>query len=262
MELKTLFIGIVFAMGIFAVKSGVGLHYLLTCKAGLKSKLFSLLLYVLVYLSLFMLAAYILRRVDIIAHFETIQKWLSSGMLIHVIMASGLMLWGLYLLKSSGRLKQESYGWIALLVPCPICITVIFISLSFLISYYPDAGYLAPLAAYLAFMGIVTVTIIGMTLWDWRVGFSGDSEATMGAAMMLIAAYFFLSVIIMPQFGNLDKIYRLAAYQSDAVNTPLVHVLSLVLVMAFFFFGGFFSITRKYKHPLALLTSFFFWLKS
>lgn len=247
MELKTLFIGIVFAMGIFAVKSGVGLRYLLACKAKLRSKLLLLLLYVLVYLSMFMGAAYILRKVDIIAHFATIQKWLSSGMLVHVIMAAGLMLWGLYLLKNSGRMKRESYGWVALMVPCPICITVIFISLSFLISYYPDTGYLAPLAAYLAFMGIVTVTVIGMASWDWRFGSSGNSENNMGAAMMLIAAYFFLSVIIMPQFGNIDKIYRLAAYHSDAVATPDHHILLLIVLMISFFSAGFISITRKYR---------------
>jgi len=247
MELKTLFIGIVFAMGIFAVKSGVGLRYLLTCKAGLKAKLFSLFLYILVYLTMFMLAAYILQRVDIIAYFETIQRWLRSGMLVHVIMASGLMLWGLYLLKGDGRLERDSYGWVALLVPCPICVTVIFISLSFLISYYPDAGYLAPLAAYLAFMGIVAVTIIAMTLWGWGIGFAGNSESTMGAAMMMISAYFFLSVLIMPQFANLDKIYRLAAYQSEVIATPFGQVLTLILVVTLFFFGGFLSIARKCK---------------
>lgn len=247
MELKTLFIGIVFAMGIFAVKSGVGLRYLLTCKAGLKAKLLSLFMYILVYLAMFMLSAYILRSIDVIAYFDTIQSWLRSGMLVHVIMAAGLMLWGFYLLKADGRLERESYGWVALLVPCPICVTVIFISLSFLISYYPDAGYLAPLAAYLAFMGIVGVTIIVMTLWGWSIGFSGSSESTMGAAMMMISAYFFLSVIIMPQFANLDKIYRLAAYHSEVTATPVGQVLVLITVVSLFFFGGFLSVSRRCK---------------
>jgi len=38
MELKSLFIGIFFSMGIFAIKNGVGLHYFLAKKSIQKQK--------------------------------------------------------------------------------------------------------------------------------------------------------------------------------------------------------------------------------
>jgi len=39
MELKSLFIGIFFSMGIFAIKNGVGLHYFLAKKINPKAKI-------------------------------------------------------------------------------------------------------------------------------------------------------------------------------------------------------------------------------
>jgi len=248
MELKTLFIGIVFAMGIFAIKNGVGLHYLLTYKNRKIFKILMIALYLLIYFIAFILISYVLQIIDIIYYFEIIQKWLHSAMFIHVIMASGLMIWGIYLLKRNNNQRyKSSYGWIALLIPCPICITVIFISLSFIISYFPNAGYLASISVYLVFMTIVSLTVAGMEIWNKGISFSENSEATMGAAMMLISAYFFLSVVIMPQFSNIDKIYRLAAYHPEVINTPVSYLLSLIIAVTFFFFSGFFLITKKYK---------------
>ena len=245
MELKTLFIGIVFAMGIFAVKSGVGIHYLLARKAGGKSRLAFLSFYSLVYLFLFLSCAYIIQRIDIIAYFETVQRFLKYGMILHVLMAGGLLVWGVLLLKGSGKSVKGKHGWIALIVPCPVCITVIFLSLSFLISYFPDAVHMAVISVYLAFMGIVLATVVIMAFW--RYNSRGAPEITMGAAMVLIAVYFLLSVIILPQFGNVGGIYRLAAYQSETVRMGSSELLLLCGVIATFFVLGFIRMTKKLK---------------
>ena len=245
MELKTLFIGIVFAMGIFAVKSGVGIHYLLARKAGGKSRLAFLSFYSLVYLFLFLSCAYIIQRIDIIAYFETVQRFLKYGMILHVLMAGGLLVWGVLLLKGSGKSVKGKHGWIALIVPCPVCITVIFLSLSFLISYFPDAVHMAAISVYLAFMGIVLATIIVMALWQNSA--RGAPELTIGAAMVLISIYFLLSVIILPQFGNVGGIYRLAAYQSETVRMGSSELLLLCGVIATFFVLGFIRMTKKLK---------------
>ena len=99
MEYRTLIIGMFFAMGMFAGKSGVGLHYLLTQKGDIKTRLTSLCLYAVVYLSLFLVSTYILLRIDIIPHFKKVQAFMQSGMLVHVLMALGLIVWGIILLK-------------------------------------------------------------------------------------------------------------------------------------------------------------------
>jgi predicted transporter len=213
MEYRTLIIGMLFAMGMFAVKSGVGLHYLLTQKRNLKTKMGSLFLYSLVYLCLFLVSAFILLRIDIIPYFKRVQAFMQSGMLVHIIMAVGLIIWGIMLLKGGEAHEKGSKGWLALIVPCPVCMTVIFLTAAVLISFFPDAGYAAVLWGYAGFMAIVVVTVIGMTILGIRS--KSTPEFNMGAAMLFIAVYFILSVAIMPQFGDIDKIYRLALYEGE-----------------------------------------------
>lgn len=243
MELKTLFIGIVFAMGIFAVKSGVGIHYLLTQKEGRKRTLAFLVFYALVYLCLFLSCAYIINKIDIISYFETVQRFLKYGMVLHVLMAGGLLVWGLLLLRSRGESSRGKYAWMALIIPCPVCITVVFLSLSFLISYFPDAVHMAAISTYLAFMGIVVTTIIVMSFWQYNS--KGTPELTIGTSMVLISIYFLLSVIILPQFGNVGRIYRLAAYQGETQLTSSHELLSLCSVITAFLVWGFIRMKKK-----------------
>ena len=245
MELKTLFIGIVFTMGIFAVKSGVGIHYLLTRKAGGKSRLAFLSFYGLVYLFLFFSCAYIIQRIDVIAYFETVQRFLKYGMALHVLMAGGVLVWGVLLLKDSGKSVKGKHAWLAMVFPCPVCITVIFLSLSFLISYFPDAVHMMAISAYLAFMGIALTTVITMALWQNNARIA--PELTMGTAMVLISIYFLLSIIVLPQFGNVSRIYRLATYQGETQMMGPRELLLLASVATVFFIGGFIKMTKNLR---------------
>jgi len=246
MAFKTLFIGIVFAMGMFALKSGVGLHYLLTRKQGKITRSVFLALFALTYLLLFLGCSYILQRIDLVAHFATIQKFMQSGMLVHIAMAAGLAAWGIILLKRKEQISAHaSYGWLALVVPCPVCLTVIFLSVAFLVAYFPDAGYLAVTWAYCVFMGIALFTVLGMTLWGIKS--ASTPEADMGAAMLIIAVYFFLSVVIMPQFGEMDSIYGIAAYKGEKQTIKIGELSLLYAIMAALFAAGFLKMIIKSK---------------
>ena len=160
-------------------------------------------------------------------------------------MAGGLIIWGIVLLKREDRPDRKSFAWVALIIPCPVCVTVIFFSTAFLLSYFPDSGYMAVFVAYLGFMAIVIITVISMTLWGTRSG--STPESTLGAAMLIIAIYFFLSVIIMPQFGDMDKIYRLAAYQGEKQTMNTRDILLLYSIMAAVFTTGFWAMRRKIR---------------
>ena len=245
MELKTLLIGVIFTMAIFAVKNGVGLHYLMSQRRWIKTKLSFFSLFFFVYFFLFMLCSHILIQFDIVVYLEIVQDFLKTGMLIHALMAAGLIIWGIFLLKGGDRSDKGSYGWVAMIIPCPVCATVVFISLSFLLSYFPESGHLATLWAYLAFMSMVLITVIGMSLWGIRS--NTTPESTMGAAMLLIAVYFLLSIIILPQFGDIGKIYRLAGYRGEKQIIDTKQLLMLSAIMAAFFSGGFFIMMSKIK---------------
>lgn len=246
MEFKSLFLGLVFAMGIFGLKGGVGLHFFLIEKRGLKVRISLLSLYSIVYLFLFIVCAHILREIDAMLYFEMIQGFLKSGMFIHVLMAGGLIVWGIVLLKRRDESGKKSYGWLALIIPCPLCIMVILLSAAFILSWFPGSGYMAVLWAYLIFMGIVLITVISMSHWGLRAGSNPDS--TLGAVMLMIAVYFILSVIIMPQFQDIDEIYRLAAHKRGQmhINNPR-ELLTLYSIMIASFTGGFLHMVRKLR---------------
>ena len=245
MELKSLFLGLTFTIGIFALKSGVGLHYFLIQKRNMRTKLLFLFLYGVVYLLLFLLSSFILQRINIIRYFEVVQGFLKSGMFIHILIAAGLMIWGIILLKRGDRQGEGSFGWLALIIPCPVCITVIFFSTAFLLSCFPLSGCIAVLELYLGFMSIVIITVVGMTLWG--VASDSDPESALGAAMLIIAVYFFLSVIIMPQFGDMDRIYSLAAYQGEKQAVNIRDILLLYGAMFALFTAGFGVMKRRIR---------------
>jgi predicted transporter len=245
MEFKSLFLGLTFTIGIFALKSGVGLHYFLNRKVGLRAKGLFSFTFALVYFLIFILSSHILQRINIINYFEIVQDILKSGMFIHILMAAGLIIWGIVLLKREGRPGRGSLGWVALIVPCPVCVTVIFFSAAFLVSYFPHSGYMAILCAYMGFMAITSITVLSMTLWGGRSG--STPESTLGAAMLIIAVYFFLSIIIMPQFGDIDQIYGLAAYQGEKQTVNTRDALTFYFIMVTLFITGFLAMRRKIR---------------
>jgi len=245
MELKSLFVGIVFALGMFALKSGIGLHYVIRRKGAPGSKVFLVVAFGCVYLLLFYCCARTLQRIDLIAHYPTVQNFIQSGMLVHIAMAAGFVIWGIALLKRGRHSRKPTFSWLALIIPCPVCMTVIFMSTAFLLAVFPDAGLKAVGFAYLTFMAITTVTAVGMTVW--RIASTSSPESDMGAAMLFIAAYFILSVIVMPQFGDVDKIYRIARYKSEKAPLKLRELLLLLAVTAGLFSAGYLSAIQKVK---------------
>lgn len=243
MELKSLLLGLFFSVGIFAVKSGIGLYYFWGWKKGLKSKLGLLCLFGVIYYFIFMVSSHILEKIDFLKYFETVQNFLKTGMLIHILMAGLLLIWGVALLKRQRGDRKKTYGWALLAVPCPVCVTVIFFTVAFLLSYFPDSGDAAVLSAYAGFVGINLLTMILLGFWQTRS--NSTPESLLGTAMLIIAAYFFLSVIIMPQFGDLDKIYRLAQYKGENQMMNIKHTVFLYVLIAASFTVGFLSMRRK-----------------
>ncbi|MBW2014859.1 MAG: DUF2162 domain-containing protein [Deltaproteobacteria bacterium] len=243
MELKSLFIGLTFTIGIFALKSGVGLYYLLSLKRKLKVLFFSV--YSAVYLFIFMLSSLILQKIDITGHFEAIQTFLKSGMFIHMLMACLLLIWGIILVKRQKSEKRITHAWLSMVIPCPVCIMVIFFSAGFLFAFFPDFGNLAVLCAYAVFIVINIATMVVMSFW--KVLSDSTPESILGFTMLMIAVYFLLSVILMPQFSDLDKIYRLAAYKGEIniINTDQIILYLLIIISSILF--GFYLMKRKVR---------------
>ncbi len=237
MTYENLVVGVCFSIGIFAVKSGVAIAYVVFGQEKKRAKAGAFLLFAITYGLIFFSSAMILTLIDPVRHLPAIQKFVRSGMIVHVIMAGLLMGWGVLLLKGGSGYRKKSKGWLLLAVPCPVCVTVIFFSTGVLFACFPDTPKSAVLALYLVFVliNLVTVGIAGLCRKRQTV----SAESWLGWSMILVALYFLISVTVMPQFADVDKIYRLAVYQGQTPSQKVVHLVPFSILIAAAFVGGY-----------------------
>ncbi len=236
MSYENLILGVLFSIGIFAAKSGLGIACLVAGQKQKRSKIGAFSLFALSYGLVFAAVVLLPAWIEPVRHPTVIQSWVRSGMIVHLSLAVLLMVWGVLLLKNGHRCRQRSKGWL-LALPCPVCVTVIFLAAGFLRACFPGAPKTAVLALFLAFVliHVLTVTMIGR----YRQACSIPSETLLGGAMLLIALYFTVSVAVMPQFDDVGRIYRLARYQGQASGPKIPYLLPFSVLIAVTFAGGF-----------------------
>jgi predicted transporter len=157
-------------------------------------------------------------------------------MVVHLTMAGVMAVWGIYLLVHPVNSHSASRAWLLMTVPCPVCFSVILISAAFGISLFPDRALWIVPALYLSFMLIGMVT---MGISHWRRGDGRNPpEHLSGGLMVMLAAYFFISITVMPQIGDLDKIYRMASYHESAPANHSAAVAPTLLATAAAFAVG------------------------
>ncbi len=242
MVYKSLIMGVLFSIGIFAGKSGVGLAYLMGRTPSLWGRLARLLAFALLYGLLFALVALGLRVFDPLQHLEGIQRFLQSGMQVHLLMAGVMIAWGLILLRTPHQHASASRGWLLLTLPCPVCATVIVFSIAFCLSLFPDRFPQVVGGLYLAFL-CISLAAMGLMLGLGRIS-AQSTETLLGGAMVLLGAYFLISMAVLPQFTDVDKIYRLARYQPQTQPQDLTLLLPLLVLTLLTFTAGF-GLTHK-----------------
>lgn len=209
-EWKGLLLGILFSMGVFAVKTGIGLQYAMSGERPGRMRLGVLAAFLALYGLLFAASALWLQRADLPAYVQSAQDFLRWGLLLHLVVAVLMFSWGIALLKSRQEGGSRTLGWLTLVVPCPVCAMVVVLSMGFLMAYFPDAGVSSALFLFGGFVGLSLLSMLLVTGWS-RI-FALSPERALGLAMMVLAAYFLLSILIMPHFAGLDEVFRLAAY--------------------------------------------------
>lgn len=242
MVMKSLILGVLFSVGIFGIKSGVGLSYCFAGSARTRTKVGAFSLFTLTYLLVFSGAVLMLQYVDFVRYLDMVQQWLRSGMLVHLVIAALMLGWGILLLKNSDGTSGVSRGWLILAMPCPVCLTVILFSTAVLLSYFPEHLVRTAVLFFLAFMGVSLLTSAVVSLLLKRSTFGPNGF--LGGAMLLMAAYFLLSAIVMPQFGDLEMIYRMACYHNDTGAVDVTSEINVALATAAIFFTGY-GLTMK-----------------
>jgi predicted transporter len=141
------------------------------------------------------------------------------------------------LLKRSDDSRSGSRGWLMLALPCPVCITVIFFSAGFLITCFPDHAKGVVFTLYLAFV-LISLASVGV-IHLYRKRQAASPESFLGGTMLLMAVYLFLSVTVMPQFADAEKVYQLATHQGQTQTQKTQHLGLFFLLTAAAFAGGY-----------------------
>lgn len=206
---KSLVLGVLFSIGVFAVKSGIGLSYVMMRSTGGRSKAWTLLLFVTVYGLVFALAGFLMEHIDPVGHLRKIQTFLQSAMVVHIGLALLMTAWGVLLLRMRNHFSSPSRAWLLLVLPCPVCATVIMFTTSFGVSLFPEHSREVTAGLYAAFILMSLLTMASAYPYSRHAGIS--AEVFLGWAMILMAVFLISSVSVAPQFAELNRVYSLAA---------------------------------------------------
>lgn len=244
MELKSLILGLFFSLGIFAFKNGLGLHYVINQKKKTIGKKLSILIsYCGTYAMVFLLSLVLLKNINMLQQFQTWQNFLQTGMYLHGVLALLLAIWGLRLIIKAEQSQKSSHGWLVMFFPCPVCLTVIFLSVSFLLSFFPKEGLTYLVIGYAGFLTLSFMSTLIIKFWTLKTETS--AESSLGWAMLFIAVYFFLTILIIPQLSQLSEIYDLASYQGNKRTIPTFQIILILSFIGLAFLSGFILYAKK-----------------
>ena len=204
-------LGMFVSMASFSVKAGLGWGYLLSRRGGAGKIAVSMLLAV-VYALLFAAAGVVAPR--FVGNYELFLPLWREGVTLHWAAALLILTWGVALLKSGAACRRDGHdsrAWLALVVPCPVCAGAVLASASCLALYFPEQAVPALAGLYAAFMVAAAVTAAAMSRSPGAGEKRAPPEAALGTAMLLIAAYFMVSALVVPHFPEVRRVYRIAA---------------------------------------------------
>jgi predicted transporter len=155
----------------------------------------------------------------------------TTGYIIFFTLLSIAMLAaGIHTVKewNSRRRDISRHSFLLLSIPCPICLTAIFISCTTLAAY-TDLNSLG-IGASVGIIFFITIPVTSLLSRKFK-----KSPVNLGTVMIFIGSFYLLSVLLMPAFIQASDM------QITPSNTPM-QVDKLILFMffaVFFFFIGF-----------------------
>ncbi|MDA0524163.1 DUF2162 domain-containing protein [Methanococcoides alaskense] len=208
-------VGILMAILLFGVKTGIGCGF---SNRSLKSILLLASSYLILSIVLGSLIGYVDQsNLDVIT---------SMGMSLHVLVALLLIGAGIYTQKQWNCGCDVSHRtFLVISLPCPVCLTALFISCMLLASYIDRSGTLIGLlVGVVFFISVVSTSLLCKKL--------GKTPETLGNIMMILGIYYLMGAIIVPAYIK-TKQMNIPQY-----TAPPMDILPFV-VFAVFIAGGF-----------------------
>jgi predicted transporter len=216
--------GMLFSLGIFALKVGLGLGYGKVKLRGIIATLTS-------YLVLFMVIALLAERL-----IRWLEPILRKGPYLHIILAAGLIAWGSYIIGSRGDGHAHTVrtgARLMLIIPCPVCLT----AMTFSTWAALNAVRLHPLLVGLG-LGLAFALMAVIVMLAARLRPDNRSEAPLGLAMIVIGLYFVGSMFLPGKIEEAKGMYASFIMENagagNSGGTWLLAILPLVLLIGFF----------------------------
>ncbi len=209
-------IGILIGILIFGLKTGLGCGF-----SNLKTREI-----LAVGSSYFFLALLFGSIVDNIS-MDSFEKISSMGMGIHVIVSLLLIGAGIYTQKKWNSGKDVSrHTFLAISMPCPVCLTALAVSCLLLASTLDIGGLKIGLLVGTAFF----ISVVGSSLIFRKMG---KTPETLGTVMMLLGIYYLLGALLIPAYMKTKQMHLATLDGGSSGVLPLL-ILGLIILGGFF----------------------------
>ena len=186
-----------------------------------RRKVFFLLLNSLLYCAVFLLAFKLIETIDLFQLAGGAAEFLKAGVIFHLILAAGLVVWGVRLLcqRPEEELRtRAAKGWLLLTVPCPVCMAAVFLSTAFALMLFPGS---APLLRWSVPAGFLTVNVLFLLLLIALGRYLEIPPLHLtGRAMIGAGLYLLLILLCAPGFQEAEKLYAVARSAGGASPLP------------------------------------------
>lgn len=236
--------GMLFSLGIFAIKVGFGLGF---SRASFRA----ITVVLAMYLVLFVVVAVLSQRL-----LQTLEPILRQGPYLHALMSVGMITWGIYLVQKSSKASGHQHAIkfemqdsktthsslithhsLLLLVPCPVCLTAMTFSIWSalnVIKWHPMWVGLSVGAVFVVFSLIIYFLIKA----SHRSQSTFTQEVRLGLAMIAVGIYYIASLHIPAKVEEARLAY--SAFLTDTQVVDSSQQLGVLGLMALFFVVGFF----------------------
>ena len=229
-EITGILTGLAFSLAVFAFKTAVGEFYFLLESGNARRNTFFLLTataaYGIVFLVVFLLLSLFpgMQRVLMERH-----GLFQAGMLLHLLVAAGFLVWGILLLGAGPDEKRNIHGGWLLALPCPVCMTAILLAGTFAELLLPDSKWMVRLFVPGIFF-LVNFLVLGCLCFLIRRRNGLDSRRLVGRLMVFVGLYFAGLLLLVPNLERIEGMYRIVSGSSGLPRMNLWCLLPVPIV--------------------------------
>lgn len=232
--------GMLFSLGIFAVKVGFGLGF-----GGIKRK--GIFLTLSMYVVLFVVIAILSEQL-----MKILEPVLKKGPYLHALMAIGMIVWGILLLRrqntearshesrvtshelsnANAKIRKDNSKLITfnsslLLIPCPVCLTAMTFSTWAALSVIKLPAPVVGLGLGIVFV-LLTLAVVGLT----RFKQTSNPEISLGLGMIAIGLYFISSLFLPRKIEEAKAVYQSFLSEGMGIDAGNMAGVIIILILA------------------------------